>query len=374
MGSYGRKKKSKKSKLLSRVKHLEEAYSNKAYTFVQDLEEDGINSVKSVAYKKQTMVRVSTRYISSKLLINAKISLASFIYDRIDTFCFRNKETFLIYAQCKIIKVLSYLLMTDTDSGSLEFIVIAENSCDCGEREMRDILLRIFLNNNIQHKLDLSDQFFAQFNKRNEAVRKLVGLYEFENIEHRIICTICVNPKEYSELYGKYYETNKKHKGVRKGTKGMDFNNYASRTMTIKEAKEGTRRFAKKQKQTRFQNKKGNMVMVTIEKCEFGQLNDKRYILADGISFLPYGHKNLTFTENFKDEVSLTPEKLIKYHKDNFVRLEQRILQSNKRMRITNSVLLQQPVFYKRGTLKRSLFQIESNTRLFLLLSLWQKI
>ena len=161
---------------------------------------------------------------------------------------------------------------------------------------------------------------------------------------------------------------------MRKGTKGMDFNNYASRIMTIKEAKEGTRRFAKKQKQTHFQNKKGNMVMVTIEKCEFGQLNDKRYILADGISYLPYGHKDLTITENFKDEVSLTPEKLIKYHKDNFVRLEQRILQSNKRMRITNSVLLQQPVFYKKGTLKRSLFQIESNTRDFLLLSLWQKI
>ena len=183
MGSYGRKKKGKKSKLLSRARHLEEAYSNKAYTFVQDLEEDGVNSVKSVAYKKQTMVRVSTRYISSKLLINAKISLASFIYDCIDTFCFWNKETSLIYAHRKISKVLSYLLMTDTDSGSLEFIVIADNSCDYGEREMRDILLRIFLDNNIQHKLDLSGQFFAQSNKRNEAVRKQVGLYEFENIE-----------------------------------------------------------------------------------------------------------------------------------------------------------------------------------------------
>ena len=120
----------------------------------------------------------------------------------------------------------------------------------------RGILLRIFLDNDIQHRLDLSGEFFAQFNRRNEAVRKQVGLYEFENVEHGIICTICVNPNEYFELYGIYHETNKKHKAVRKGTKGMDFDNYSSRILTIEEAKEGSRRFAKKQKQTRFQNKK----------------------------------------------------------------------------------------------------------------------
>ena len=100
------------------------------------------------------------------------------------------------------------------------------------------------------------------------------------------------------------------------------------------------------------------MVMVTIEKCEFGQLNDKRYILPDGISSLPYGHRDLTFIENFKDEICLTPEKLAKYYQDNLLRSDQGILQSNERMRIINSVLLQQPVFYKRGTLKRSQFQI----------------
>ena len=110
--------------------------------------------------------------------------------------------------------------------------------------------------------------------------------------------------------------------------------------------------------------------MVTTEKCEFGQLNDKRYILPDGISSLPYGHKDLKFIENFKDEISLTPEKLIKYHMDNLLRFEKGILQSNKKMRIMNSVLFQQLVFYKRGTLKRSQFQIESNIRDFLLLGL----
>ena len=130
--------------------------------------------------------------------------------------------------------------MTNTDLGSFEFMVITEDSCDCGEREMRDILLRIFLDNDIQHKLDLSVKFFVPFNKRNEAVRKQVGLYEFENVEHGIICAICVNPKEYFELYGIYYETNKKDRGVRKSIKGMDFDDYASYILTIEEAKEGS--------------------------------------------------------------------------------------------------------------------------------------
>ena len=78
----------------------------------------------------------------------------------------------------------------------MEFIVIAEDSCDCGEMKMRDILLKIFLDNDIHKRLDLSNKFFEQPDKRNLVVRKQVGLYKFENIEHGIVCTICVNPKD----------------------------------------------------------------------------------------------------------------------------------------------------------------------------------
>ena len=150
---------------------------------MQDLEEEGVNSVKGVACKKQLSVKVSTRYISSKRLINAEIYLASFIYDCKDIFCFPNQDTQEIYNKNQIIKVFPYLLMTDTDSGSLEFMVIAEDCCDVGEREMRGILIKIFLDNDIHHRLDLSGEFIEQVGKRNEAIRKQVGLYEFENIE-----------------------------------------------------------------------------------------------------------------------------------------------------------------------------------------------
>ena len=60
-------------------------------------------------------------------------------------------------------KVRPYLLMTDTDSGSLKFIVIAE---------MRDVLLRIFLDNEIHLRLDLSSEFFDMFETRNKFCKR----------------------------------------------------------------------------------------------------------------------------------------------------------------------------------------------------------
>ena len=71
-------------------------------------------------------------------------------------FAFRTRKPPLFGNLHKIIKLLPYLLMTDTDSGLLEFIVIAEDTCDCGGRQVNDILLRMFLDNDIQHRLDLS--------------------------------------------------------------------------------------------------------------------------------------------------------------------------------------------------------------------------
>ena len=177
---FGKKKKGKQ--MCKFENRLEEAYSNKSYTFVQDLEEGGVTSVKANACKKQTTVKFSTRFISSKLLINAKISLASFIYDCIDTFCFPNEETQKIYDEHNILKVLPYLLMTDMDFASLKFIVIADKACDLDERGMREVLLKTFLDNNIPKRLNLSSNVFDQFGKRNERIRKQVGLYEFENI------------------------------------------------------------------------------------------------------------------------------------------------------------------------------------------------
>ena len=73
----------------------------------------------------------------------------------------------------------------------------------------------------------------------------------------------------------------------------MDFDDYAGWILHTDKAREGTNKFAKKNKQALFPNKKGNMYMFTIEKSEFGQLNNKRYLSCDAISSLPYGYQDL---------------------------------------------------------------------------------
>ena len=147
------------------------------------------------------------------------------------------------------------------------------------------------LDNDIHKRLDRSFEFFEQFGKRNESIRKHVELYEFENIEHGIICAIFVNPKEYFELYGILYEVNKNVRELEKELREWILITTLAEFYTMmKLGKVQMGLFRKTNKQTRFRNKKGNMYMVTIEKSGFGQLNDKRYLSCDGISSLPYAH------------------------------------------------------------------------------------
>ena len=163
---------------------------------------------------------------------------------------------------------------------------------------------------------------------------------EFENIEHGIICGFCVNPKEYFELYGIFYETSKKHKGEKVLSERILIITpavfYVS--MTLEKVQIA---LLKKINRHGLKIKKDNMYMVTTGKSEFGQVNDKRYIFCDGIFSLPHGHKDLKSIAEFKESLLLTLQDLIRYHENNFLRFEQNILQGNERMAIINSVLTQ---------------------------------
>ena len=115
-------------------------------------------------------------------------------------------------------------------------------------------------------------------------------LYETENINNPNICTIAVSPKEYFEKF-KNRSINKKHKAVRRNTKGMCFEAYAERITSLKNFDEKI--MQKNIIQKRFQVKNTKMKMKTDNKVQFASLNDKRYYLSDGIASLPFGHPRL---------------------------------------------------------------------------------
>ena len=77
-------------------------------------------------------------------------------------------------------------------------------------------------------RLDLSDEFWKEYEIYNYNTKKVIGLFEIENINNQNICTIAINPKEYFEKI-KDRKLNNKHKGVRKDTPGMNFESYTMR-------------------------------------------------------------------------------------------------------------------------------------------------
>ena len=83
-------------------------------------------------------------------------------------------------------------------------------------------------------RLDLSAELWDEFNCRNKDLKKQIGLFEIENIDKSNIITIALNPKEYYERFHDRSD-NKKHKGLKKSVRDMDFDSYSSRLADLTE-------------------------------------------------------------------------------------------------------------------------------------------
>ena len=115
----------------------------------------------------------------------------------------------------------------------------------------------------------------------------MLGLYEVEHVNNPCDVTLAVNPKEYFELF-KTDTINKKHKGIKKGSAGMDYKNYSERIKLLFDF-ETYKRPKADVKNVRISVKKGEMTTYMIKK-KFSQLNDKRFHFPNGIISLPFEH------------------------------------------------------------------------------------
>ena len=88
------------------------------------------------------------------------------------------------------------------------------------------------------------------------------------------IITIALNPKEYYEKFEDHSD-NKKHKGLKKSTAGMDFDLYSERLSHLNEFSREYIKKPKKIQQKRFQIINDSMQMKGVSKAQFGKLNNK---------------------------------------------------------------------------------------------------
>ena len=104
------------------------------------------SSVKTIAVKSQTNVKCSSRFMSGKPLMFAKLSLKSFVYSLVELLHFPEENPLVasIYEKYKIKEIQCYQILTDTDSTSIQFIIVSDPSSMYPECDVRDILFEIF--------------------------------------------------------------------------------------------------------------------------------------------------------------------------------------------------------------------------------------
>ena len=230
------------------------------------------------------------------------------------------------------------------------FVFICDLKSCIDERKSREIIFEVMKKSKKFDRLDLSDSFWEQFGIQNKKLKKKVGLFEIENINkpnviyHIKMLTITLNPKEYYERFDDHSD-NKKRKGLKKYTRGMDFDSYSARLASLNKFSKEYIKMLKKIEQKRFQIINESMPMKSVSKVQFGQLNDKRFYFSNGIISLPYGHRYL---ENLRQEKQKyrAIHKVIQEKKYEFLKQESKSLESNQKLHVLKQMLNQSPIFY----------------------------
>ena len=138
---------------------MNEAIKNKKIKTMIDFDENECNSIKSIVIKGTTTINVTSRFIKGNMLMFAKVSIKSFVYDLIDVFCFPTEEGRRMYDLYSIIKSHLYLNLTDADSFSIFFNFICKKECNIKESESRKLIFEILKQSKVAKRLDLSDKF-----------------------------------------------------------------------------------------------------------------------------------------------------------------------------------------------------------------------
>ena len=134
---------------------LDKAKTDSKIKSVVDFSDQDVASVKAIAIKKSDKFKITTRFMKGKMLMFSKISLKSFVYDVIDIFCFPDTVISDIYKENGIIKLFVYLILTDTDSCSLQFTFINKLSSSITEDNARNLIFEILILK-LSNRLDTS--------------------------------------------------------------------------------------------------------------------------------------------------------------------------------------------------------------------------
>ena len=281
------KRMKKKRTIIDYAQCKEIAHKNNKIKSIIDFDEEQTNCIKSLAIEKKSSIALTTRFMKEKMLIFAKTSLRSFVYDIIDVFCYSDDVLKAVYSNYQVKRCFLHQNLTDTDGTSLTFVFICDHGCKINEKDPRKIIFEVLIISKIINHLDLSGKFWDQYAVQNKNLKNQFGLYEIESIDNPNILPISVNPKEYFEKC-RDQSVNKKNKGLKKIQ--LEWILKHIHNVYLLYMNSVINKNQKKIKQKRFQIINCGMRMVSVNKTQFAGLNDKRFYFHAGIVSLPYGH------------------------------------------------------------------------------------
>ena len=112
---------------------------------------------------------------------------------------------------------------------------------------------------------------------------------------------MAVNPKEYLELF-KDKNLNKKHKGIKKGSSQLGFENFSQIIKSLVNFDTFEKPPCDTKKVSRLTVLAGEMVKTSVIKNKFSRLNDERFYFPDEIVSLPFYHPVLAEINEFKQK------------------------------------------------------------------------
>ena len=181
-------------KIEERIKACDDLRKNRMILEFNDAQS---SAIKSIAVKNETNIKCTTRFMSGKLLMFAKLSLKSFIYSLVELLYFPDENSIVlsIYNKYNIEKIHCYHILTDTDSTAIQFVIISNIESTYPENKVSEILFEIFSCTEIVNWFDTSDEYWKRFNVCRPDNKKTLGLYKVEHINDPCFVTLAVNPR-----------------------------------------------------------------------------------------------------------------------------------------------------------------------------------
>ena len=153
------KKGKEKRKLQDIDSKITDAVDSRKTKMILEFNNEESASIKSFAVKKRDHIKVTTRFLSRKMLMFAKLFHMSFIYKVLETFCFPDENAPAIFKKYDIEKAEIYHILIDTNSNSLKFLFISDPNSETPESKFREKIFEVITTSEIYNRFDISHEF-----------------------------------------------------------------------------------------------------------------------------------------------------------------------------------------------------------------------